>query len=54
LGADILTEVQRLPQWRDNLAATRESVPICAEVGVIATGKESATRRILFFSCQAD
>ena len=24
LGADILTEVQRLPQWRDNLAATRE------------------------------
>jgi len=24
LGADILTEVQRLPQWRDNLVASRE------------------------------
>ena len=24
LGADILAEVQRLPQWRDNLVANRE------------------------------
>jgi hypothetical protein len=24
LGADILTEVQRLPQWMDNLVAKRE------------------------------
>ena len=26
LGADILTEVQRLPQWRDNLVASREKM----------------------------
>src|SRR5260370_25264165 len=26
LGADILIEVQRLPQWKDNLVATREKM----------------------------
>jgi hypothetical protein len=26
LGADILKEVQRLPQWRDNLVASREKM----------------------------
>lgn len=26
LGADILTEVQRLPQWRDNIVAGREKM----------------------------
>jgi hypothetical protein len=26
LGPDILTEVQRLPQWKDNLVASREKM----------------------------
>jgi hypothetical protein len=26
LGTDILTEVQRMPQWRDNLVAAREKM----------------------------
>jgi len=26
LGADVLTEVQRSPQWRDNLVAAREKL----------------------------
>ncbi len=34
LGADILTEVQRSPRWRDSIVAGRDGVPACAVAGV--------------------